>query len=49
MSIMTAASDPIGHGAWLLVIKTPPMDCLRGSLGTISGKSFIPRDNFAAQ
>ena len=49
MSTMMAVSDPIGNGAWSLVIKTPPMDCLRGSLGIISGKGSVPRGNFAAQ
>ena len=41
MLTMTAASDPIGNGAWSLVIKTLPIDCLKGSLGTITGKSSI--------
>ena len=48
-STMAVASDPIGNGAWLLIIKNPPMDYLRGSLGTISGKGSRPRGNFAAQ
>ena len=42
-----AVFDPVGNGVGLLVIKSPPIDCLRESLGTISGKRFIPRGNFA--
>ena len=49
MSTMMAVSDPIGNGAWSLIIKTLSIDCLRGSFGTISGKDSIPRGNFMAQ
>ena len=49
MSTMMAASDTIGNEAWSLVIKNLPIDCLRGSLGTISGKGSISRVGFAAQ
>ena len=51
ISPMTAVFDPIRNGVvWSLVIKTPPVDCLRGSLGTIIvGKDSIPRGDFTAQ
>ena len=31
MSTMADAADPIGNGAWSLVINTPPIDYSRGS------------------
>ena len=46
---MMAASNPIGNNALPLVTKTPLIDYLRGSLGTISGKGYIPRGDFVAQ
>ena len=49
MFTMMAVFDPIGNGALSLVIKNSPIDCLRESLGIISGKGSIPKDNFAAQ
>ena len=46
---MTATFNLVGNGAWLLVIKIPPIDYLSGSLETISAKDSIPRGEFAAQ
>ena len=43
MSTMMAASDSFGNGAWSLVIETPLIDCLRESLGTITGKGPYQR------
>ena len=43
---MATAFDPIRNSAWLLIIKIPLIDCLRGSLGTISGKGSISRSSF---
>ena len=49
MSTVTTATDPNGNGTWSLIIKTPPIHCLRGSLGTISSKNSIRGGNFVAQ
>ena len=48
-STTATTSDQTGNGAWSLVIKNLSIDCLKGPLGTISGKGFIPRGDFAAQ
>ena len=49
MLTMTAVFNPIRNSEWSLVIKTLPIDCLRGSLENISGKGSIPRGEFMAQ
>ena len=49
MSTTKAVSDPIGNNTWSLVIKTMTIDCIRESLGTISGKGSIQRGDFVAQ
>ena len=46
---MEATDDLIGNGAWSLLIKNLPIDCLSRSLGTISGKGSTPICDFASQ
>ena len=48
-STMTVASNPIGNNAWQSLVKTPPVDCRRGCLGTPDVKGSIARGYFAAQ
>ena len=48
-STMTGVSDSTENDAWSSPVKTPPVYCRRGGLGTLHVKSLMTRGHFAAQ
>ena len=46
---MTVASDPIRNNTWPSLVKILPIDCLRGSWGSLRVIDTLARGDFAAQ